>query len=105
MVVMAAYLIALVDITDPEAYRDYAARSPAAIAKYNGRILARGGQVATLEGDAFSGRAVIVEFPSMQDIQEFYSSPEYQDAKRWRDGAAVARFIIVQGVEACIGSR
>jgi uncharacterized protein (DUF1330 family) len=96
---MAAYLIALIDVKDPEAYRAYAARSPAVIAKYSGRFLARGGQSVSLEGDAVAGRVVIVEFPSLEHAKTFYASPEYQEAKLFRDGAASARFFAVQGVD------
>jgi uncharacterized protein (DUF1330 family) len=96
---MPAYLIALVDIRDPEAYRAYTERSPAVISKYNGRILARGGQVTSLEGEPFKGRAVIIEFPSLKQVEDFYASSDYQEVKRFRDGAAIARFIAVQGID------
>jgi len=96
---MAAYLIALIDVKDPEAYRAYTARSPAVIAKYNGRFLARGGPSVSLEGDAVAGRVVIVEFPSLEHVKTFYASPDYQEAKLFREGAAAARFFAVQGVD------
>ena len=96
---MAAYLIALVDVKDPEAYRACVARSPAVIAKYDGRFLARGGQSVSLEGDAVAGRIVLIEFPSLEHAKAFYDSPEYQEAKLLREGAAVGRFFAVQGVD------
>jgi len=96
---MAAYLIALIDVKDPEAYRAYVARSPAVIAKYNGRFLARGGQSVSLEGDAVAGRIVIIEFPSLDHATTFYASPEYQEAKLLREGAAVGRFFAVQAID------
>lgn len=40
---MAAYVIAIIDITDAEAYKEYARQVPATIAKYGGRYLMRGG--------------------------------------------------------------
>jgi len=95
---MSAYLIALVDIRDPEAYRAYAARTPAIIAKYGGRLLVRGGETATLEGEPFSGRLVIVEFPTLEHVKEFYASPEYRDAKLLREGVSTARFLAAQGI-------
>ncbi len=96
---MAAYLIALIDVKDPEAYRAYTARSPAAIAKYDGRFLARGGPSISLEGDAVAGRVVIIEFPTLEHARTFYASTEYQQAKMFRKGAAAATFFAVQGVE------
>ena len=100
---MAAYLIALIDVKDPEAYRAYVARSPAVIAKYGGRFLARGGQSVTLEGDAVASRIVLLEFPTLEHAKTFYASPEYQEAKQLRAGAAVGRFFAVQGVDPAAG--
>lgn len=96
---MAAYLIALIDVKDPQAYRAYVARSPAVIAKYHGRFLARGGPSVSLEGEAVAGRIVVLEFPSLEHATTFYASPEYQEAKLLREGAAVGRFFAVQGIE------
>jgi uncharacterized protein (DUF1330 family) len=96
---MAAYLIAQVTIHDAEVYRGYTARSPAIIAKYGGRILARGGTTEVLEGSADNRRVVIVEFPSMEAARAFYNSAEYQQAKAIRAPASNAQFVIVQGIE------
>ncbi len=59
---MTAYLVALVDVTDPDAYQEYAKRTPAAAEKYGGRFIARGGRSLTLEGDPAPGRMVVLEF-------------------------------------------
>jgi uncharacterized protein (DUF1330 family) len=96
---LAAYLIAQVDIKDMQAYRAYMARTPALIAKYNGRILARGGEVASLEGEPCNSRVVIIEFSSLEQAKRFYESSDYQEVKLLRDGCSTARFFAVQGVE------
>jgi len=95
---LVAYMIVTVDVTDPAQYKHYTDRSPAAIAKFGGRFLARGGRTVTLEGDAESRRVVVVEFPSVEQAEACYGSPEYQEAKSHREGAATARFIVVDGV-------
>ncbi len=95
---MVAYMIVTVDVTDPEQYRQYTDRAPAAIAKFGGRYVARGGRTVTLEGDTESRRVVVVEFPSVEQAEACYASPEYQEAKSHREGAANARFIVVEGV-------
>ncbi len=95
---MTAYLIALVEVTDANAYQEYTKRSPAAIDKYGGRFIARGGRSVTLEGDEAPGRLVVVEFPNVERVVEFYNSPEYQDAMTYRAGAANARILAVEGV-------
>jgi uncharacterized protein (DUF1330 family) len=95
---MSAYLIARVNITDTEQYAEYRKLTPAIIEQFGGRFIARGGEIVTLEGAAETGRVVIIEFPSVEQVQAFYDSPEYQRAKSIRDGASTAQFIIVDGV-------
>ena len=95
---MPAYVIARITVTDPEKYEAYKALSPAAVAAYGGRFLARGGAVATLEGDEETRRVVVLEFPSLDQAQRFYDSPEYARARAARAGAASAQFIAVEGL-------
>ncbi len=96
---MPAYLIAQVKIHDPETYKRYTERSPAIIAEFGGRILARGGPSEVLEGHAPPRRVVLVEFPSMEAARAFYHSPAYQEAKSIRAPASEAEFVIVEGVD------
>ena len=95
---MAAYLIARVEVTNPDAYENYKKLAAEAIAKHQGRYLARGGHMETLEGDEESRRVVIVEFPTLEHAKTFYNSPEYQEAKAAREGAAKGQFLIVDGI-------
>ena len=95
---MSAYIVARVNVTDPEKYKNYIALSPGAIAAAGGRFIARGGDVITLEGEEETNRVVIVEFESMKKAEEFYHSELYQKAKLERQGAATGQFIIVDGL-------
>ncbi|MHC4540451.1 MAG: DUF1330 domain-containing protein [Planctomycetota bacterium] len=52
----------------------------------------------TLEGPPESRRIVIIEFPELSDAEAFYNSPEYSEARKLREGVAVADFIAVDGV-------
>jgi uncharacterized protein (DUF1330 family) len=94
---MPAYLIARVNVTDPQAYEGYKKLAAEAIAKHGGRYLARGGLTATLEGEEESRRVVIVEFESLDRAKAFYDSPEYQKAIAARKGAATGQFVVVEG--------
>ena len=96
---MAAYLLAQVDVRDMQQYRQYTAKTPDIIAKYGGRFLTRGGEVVTLEGEEPAGRIVLIEFPSLERVQEFYASPEYQAAKELRLPASTASFLALDGVD------
>jgi uncharacterized protein (DUF1330 family) len=93
-----AYVVARVTVTDPQAYAEYAKDATEAIRKYGGRPLARGGAYEALEGEA-RARNVILEFESVEQAKRYYFSPEYQAAKEKRAGAAVAEFVVVEGVE------
>lgn len=95
---MPAYLIADVTVTDSAQYEKYRALAPAAIAAHGGRYLARGGETATLEGGWSPSRLVILEFPSLAAAKRFYDSPEYAAARKLREGAAIGRFVAVEGV-------
>lgn len=95
---MSAYVIASIDVIDPETYKGYSERAPATIKKYGGRYLARGGETATLEGEGNTARRVIIEFDSVEAAKTWYDSPEYQEARSRREGAAVASIIALEGV-------
>jgi uncharacterized protein (DUF1330 family) len=93
-----AYLLVQADITNPEQYQNYAKLSPGIIAKYGGTYLARAGRTKTLEGAAAKSRVVVIEFPSFEAAERFYTSEEYQSAMKLRAGAATAQFIVVEGI-------
>ena len=95
---MAAYLIADIDVTDPEAYTEYRRTVGSSIAAFNGRFLARGGATVTLEGNWKPKRLVIVEFPSMDRLQAWYDSPEYAPALALRQRASVSSLVMTEGV-------
>ena len=95
---MSAYLIIRVAVTDWDRYREYMALTPAALAKYKGRFIARGGESVTLEGPEETRRLALVEFPTLELAKTFYASPEYQAAKALRNGACEAEFIALDGL-------
>jgi uncharacterized protein (DUF1330 family) len=91
------YIIGQVDVTNPQQYAEYAKLSPAIIDKFGGRFLARAGRTVTLEGTPARSRVVIIEYPSFERAQAWFASPEYQKAKKMREGAADAQFIVIEG--------
>ena len=91
------YVISSVTVTDPVAYAQYAKGATLAIAKFGGRPLARGGRWEALEGEGRM-RNVVLEFDSFDRAKEYYNSPEYQQALKLREGAAIMTMIVVEGV-------
>ena len=95
---MAAYLVVDIDVTNQTQFEEYKKLAPAAIAKYGGRYLIRGGAYEVIEGNWRPQRLTIVEFDSMDKAKAFYTSPEYQVAIKARAGAANFKALLVQGV-------
>ncbi|HEY7102893.1 MAG TPA: DUF1330 domain-containing protein [Mycobacteriales bacterium] len=96
---MAAYVIVETDITDAAQYEQYKAASPGAVQAGGGRFLARGGEMAVLEGDWQPSRLVVLEFDDLAAARDWYESEVYQQAKKLRDGAARLRMVAIQGVD------
>ena len=96
---MSAYLIARVEISDPEQYSKYIAAAPTVVEQYGGRFVVRGGDVTILEGPTGDARWVVVEFPSIDAATTFYDSPEYTAARALRAGAAKGEFVVLDGYD------
>jgi uncharacterized protein (DUF1330 family) len=94
---MPAYVIAEIEVTDPEAYTPYRAQVPDLIAAHGGRYLVRGGAVEPREGDP-PDRVVVIEFPDMAAARRFYDSPDYQAILPLRQAASRGRLYLVEGV-------
>src|ERR1700737_4743998 len=95
---MAAYAIADVRIRDKSLVGKYRELSQSSIAKYGGRYIVRGGTVQTMEGDWSPQIFVIVEFPTMERLREWYGSPEYAEALKVRALAMDRDLICIEGV-------
>lgn len=95
---MPAYVLVKVNAPDPEKLKPYQEVAPIAVKKYNGKILARGGDVVSLEGIAENRRIVMLEFENLSDAKSFYHSDEYQKAVSLRAGVAEFEMIAFDGV-------
>jgi uncharacterized protein (DUF1330 family) len=94
----SAYIIANVDVTNPEQYEEYKKLSTIAMKAHGAEVCIRGGKVEVLEGDWNPSRFVMLKFPSVDAAKAFNDSVEYAAARQARQGAAVMRMLIVEGV-------
>lgn len=94
---MAAYAIMDVEIFDIEPYMQFMQRVKPIIEKWGGHYLARGGEFRVYEGDYEPRRLVLLEFPSMEVLEQFYQSDEYQTLKPLRDQCSHSRLVAVSG--------
>ena len=76
--------------------KKYAVKATAAISKYSGKFIVRGGKNITLEGNQ-SPRTVIVEFPTFSDAEKCYNSDEYQEALSILKGFVKRNLQIIEG--------
>jgi len=98
---MPAYWVARARINDPIEYKKYTDRVPDIIAKYGGKVLARGGRFQIMEGPDKFHRFVVIEFPSFELGVACFTSAEYEEAAAFRrSGAGEVETIIVEGWEA-----
>lgn len=95
---MPAYLIADIEVTDPTAFEQYRSQVPATIAAHGGRYLVRGGATQIAEGTWQPKRVIVLEFPTMQQLQGWYNSPEYQKILPLRLNASKGNAVMVEGV-------
>ncbi|HEX4779236.1 MAG TPA: DUF1330 domain-containing protein [Usitatibacter sp.] len=94
---MPAYVIAEIEVTNPEGYKSYSAMVPATIEKFGGRFLVRGGTTHVLEGEWPQRRRVIIEFPTVDDARRWWDSPDYEKPKALRRANSNGRLLLVEG--------
>ena len=95
---MPAYVIVEIKVHNPEEYEEYKKLSLPSLAPFNGKFIARGGRVMTLEGDWHPERIVILEFPSGEKALDWWNSDIYSKAKAIRHRTASTKMIIVEGI-------
>lgn len=96
---MAAYVIAQINVTDPDTYEDYKALVPDTLNAYGGEFVVRGGEQEALEGAAPSPRTVVLRFPDMAAARAWHASPEYAKAKAIRQASSTGSLLLVDGFD------
>jgi uncharacterized protein (DUF1330 family) len=97
---MPAYLIANIQVTNPDGYRGYAERVGEMIEAHGGRYLARGGTVEVLEGEWEPQRLVVLEFPTLESAHAWYESAEYQRLRELRVDSSHGQLVLTEGLDA-----
>jgi uncharacterized protein (DUF1330 family) len=94
---MTAYAIVGVDVLDHEASLAYAVVAQPSVLNHGGRYLVAGPTPEPVEGTWDFSRLLVIEFPDMERIREWYDSPEYRQAREIRKDAAQVRMLFVEG--------
>ena len=99
---MPAYWLARCKINNPVEYKKYTDRVPGIIAKFDGKVMARGGKYQIMEGTDRFHRFVVIEFPTLEQAVKCHQSAEYQEAAAFRRAPGVSEVeqVIVESGEA-----
>ena len=92
------YWMAMIDVRDPEVYKQYIEANAVAFAKYGAKFPVRAGRYENPEGPT-GNRHVLVEFESYDKAVECYHSPEYTEARRYTIGTAERHMVAVEGLD------
>lgn len=95
---VAAYAIIDLEVYDIEAYLAYQKAIRPVLDTFGGRYLARGGPFKVFVGDYHPRRLILLEFPSLAGIEDFFTSPEYQALEPQRQACSDGRMVGVEGL-------
>ena len=95
---MPAYVISEVEIIDEKMAKHYMRLAEASIKTYGGRYIVRGAKADVMEGEPNDRRIIIVEFPSLERAKEWYASPAYAEALKFRYNALNRKLTFVDGI-------
>jgi len=93
---MSAFLSVTVRVKNPEKLQQYISQVPATIAAHGGEKVSRGKVVKTLAGSAEYQIAAVFRFPSLDALEGWYGSPEYQNLIALREESAEMNIIALQ---------
>jgi len=92
---MVTYVIAQMQVNDPQAYREYAAQVDPS--SFGGRILVAADMTNVIEGERPYPRTVIGEFPTVEAAKSWYESEQYQSIVGLRQESSTGTVFIVEG--------
>ena len=76
--------------------KEYALKARAAVEKYDGKFLVRGGKNIVTEGKNYV-RTVVIEFNSFEIAKDFFYSSEYQSAHELLEDTVIRNHQIIEG--------
>jgi uncharacterized protein (DUF1330 family) len=95
---MAAYLIVDLEVSDPEKIAEYRRGAGPTVVEHGGRLLVGNGAREVLEGSWTPKELIIIEFPSMQELRNWYNSDQYRPLIDVRKAAARGNLVAIEGV-------
>ncbi|WP_158900819.1 DUF1330 domain-containing protein [Burkholderia sp. L27(2015)] len=95
---MVAYVVVQEIVEDETKFSQYREKVMPILEQHGGRFLVRGGNMKVVEGEWPYPRLVILEFPTREAVDTWYSSPEYQAILPLRLQGCKSNLIVVDGI-------
>lgn len=97
---MSAYMVAQIEIEDPEEYQTYIAGFFPIFAKYGGELLvSTKSETTVIEGSWAHPRTVIMKFPSVDHANRWLDDSDYQALAVHRHRSAKTNLVLIDGVD------
>jgi len=95
---MPAYAILDLKVFDKERLQEYIKVAPEIIKKLGGKIIVRGGEFNTVEGNWNPEKIVMIEFLDYKTANDWWNSDEYKKATELRKQGADTNVLIIDGI-------
>jgi len=94
---MPCFFIAQINVHDRDEYAKYLEGAGELRDRFSAKLIAVDEKAVVLEGEWPFGRTVLIEFPTMDHLERWYHSPEYQRLAGHRKSGSTANIVAVRG--------
>ncbi len=93
---MTVHIVLDIKVLNKDTYAEYVRIVPPIVKKFGGRYLARGGKITTIEGTWQPERVILLEFDSAEQVQKWFTSPEYRAVAPLREKSTISNMIMIE---------
>lgn len=93
----SAYVIGHIRVKDTEKWNEYRSAVPATLEQWGAELILRGNLASILNGEHKYTDTVVIRFPDMKSINNWYYSPAYQSIIALREMAAEIVLLSFEG--------
>src|SRR5215467_6891785 len=95
----AYYVGNVQEVKDAEAYKAYATKVPDTLTPFGGKFIVRGAEPVILDGSMKPpGYIVVIQFPSMKNLRDWWNSPVYSLLRPIRERLTTGQNYAVEGL-------
>jgi uncharacterized protein (DUF1330 family) len=95
----AYYVGNVQEVKDAEAYKVYASKVPDTLNPFGGKFIVRGAEPVILDASKKPpGYIVVIQFPSMKNLRDWWNSPVYSSIRPIRERLTIGQNYAVEGL-------